>query len=170
MDNNKDIKVFSGSRWLFWIFTTYNSDRFRVADHNTLLRNISRAILFSACLVGLWLIFVTGIWYCFDCNLRMKEASWAIPISAGVIQLSTTYISFAMNNRKIEDTMAHIEEIIKNRRPFFPSVATIIFNEAPIMQLDFSSHLSLFFASQEKLVTRKLRPNTHSSAKYCAEQ
>lgn len=123
--NNKDIEVFSETRWLFWIFTTYNSEGFRVADHHTLFGNIWRTLLFSACLVGLWLIFVTGFWYCMDCNFVMKEVSWAIPISVGVIQLSTTYISFAMNNRKIEATMGHIKEIIKNRKTLFVSCVPV---------------------------------------------
>lgn len=113
--NKKNIQVLAEFRRLFRSFTLFNAENFHATNRKKLLLNILAAFTFLISLVSLGVVIITAIWYCFDCNFNMVQASIAIAVSLGVIQMTLSYISFAMNNRIILKTIDHMQAIVESR-------------------------------------------------------
>lgn len=113
MENAKGIVVLNELRHISWIITMYNQDNFELPDGYKFLRNIGTVLIYTFCLIMYGLVFVTSVWYCFDCNFDMEESSLAIPISVSVVQMLGMYISLAINNRKITELIHYLQTIIE---------------------------------------------------------
>lgn len=124
MENTRGILILNELRRRLWVITMYNRENFQVASQNKLLHNIAKALIFTGSLIMFGFVFVNSVWYCFERNFNIKEASLAIPISICVVQLISMYISFAMNNRKLTQLIDHLQSVIEKRKIFLQMPTT----------------------------------------------
>lgn len=114
---NKEIVIVSKEfRRLSWIITVYNREKFQNTNRSELLRNIGAAFFLTLCLVMLFLVLVTGVWYCFDCEFDIKESSMAAPIAISVVQMLAMYTALTVNNRTISRMILDLQKIIEKRK------------------------------------------------------
>lgn len=101
------------------ILTLFNSDNFQVMDRKTWWRNFSIAASFLISLAFIFFLLVSVVWYCFDCGFAISETAFAVPVILVIFQVIGTYISMALENRKIAQVIDHLEEIINKRKILF---------------------------------------------------
>lgn len=118
MDNKEIVIVLKEFRRLSWIITVYNREKFRNTNGSEFWRNIGAAFFLTLCLVMLFLVLVTGVWYCFDCEFDIKESSMAAPIAISVVQMLAMYAAVAINNRTISRMILDLQKIIERRKLF----------------------------------------------------
>lgn len=118
MENAKKIVVLNELRHISWIITMYNRENFQLSERNKFYRNIGTVLIYTFCLIMYCLVFVTSVWYCFDCSFDVEKSSLAIPICISVVQMNGMYISLALNNRKITQLIHYIQTIIEKSEHF----------------------------------------------------
>lgn len=114
MKNN--IEVLKEFRKLSRILTFYNRENFQITDPKW-LQNFLIALIFSYFLLSFGMLLLIAIWFCFDCNFEISQIAFPISMSFYSLQVPLIYFSMASNNRKIIQTMDHIQEVIDKREP-----------------------------------------------------
>lgn len=117
--NRKKTVVLKEFRRISWLITVYNRENVQVTNRSVLLRNIGFMIIQTVCLIMFGLVFISSIWFCFDCNFNVKELSFAIPIMICSLQMISSYVSIVKNNWKIAELIDYLQMAIDKRKIFF---------------------------------------------------
>lgn len=108
------IEIFNEFRRLSQILALYNREKLQ--DSPDRRRNICNAFVFSILLIMLALLLLSSIWNCFDYNFAIIESAFSISVCFIVLQLWSVYISMAVDNREILQTVEDLQEVIDKRQ------------------------------------------------------
>lgn len=110
-----NIQVLNEFRDFSQILSLYNRERFQNTNQEKLQLNILLAVIFLIFLLSLGMLLVIAIWFCFDCNFEISQIGFPLSMCFYILQLLLMYISMASNNRKISDTVNHLQRVIDDR-------------------------------------------------------
>lgn len=116
METQEKLIVLSSFRQFAWITTLYNRENFHNINQSKLWRNVGTAVLYTLSLGAMILVFISAIWYCYDCDFDTKQTAMTAPIAINLLQMFWMYTAFASNNRVITQMVVDLQGVIGNRK------------------------------------------------------
>lgn len=113
--SGKKIEVLKELRWLARVVAFYNRENFKVTNSKIWWQNVISAGSLAILLILLLFLYAAAILHCFNSDFRVSATAFAIPTSLCILQVFVIYISLAIQNRQIAESIQRIQKVIEKR-------------------------------------------------------
>lgn len=112
MAAKRSIQVLKAYRPFFRILTIYNAEKFQILNWKECVPVVCKAVILPVLLI--W-CHLSAFWYCVDQKFNLHVIAQPLSLLLGAIQMTCIYVALSMMNRKTEQTIDLLQEIIGKR-------------------------------------------------------